>query len=469
MSRPIRSLRSLLFLSLFTGLFLYTFLITAPGHARPNPKYASIVMDADTGMILSESYADKALHPASLTKMMTLLLTFEAIERGELRLRDRIVISSHAASMVPSKLDIKPGQSIRVEDAIYILVTKSANDVAVALAEAIAGTESHFAKRMTARAHAIGMSRTRFRNASGLHNSTQVSTARDMAVLARFIIQKYPKYYHYFSTRNFTYQGVTYRNHNHLLGVYKGMDGFKTGYVQASGFNLVASAKRNNRRIIGVVFGGRTAKTRNAHMAKILDRGFAKVDRIVMAAAHVPVPGRKPDRGVQVVAAADVLNAIAPAAGGMATDPKWADLNPMLQNQAFSTMIGQGDFDPAQARRLETGLIALAAHRGVTGHKKGVPSLHTVSYVAPAVETARTGSWSIQVGAFASRLKTDQAIREARLALPDDLNSRPVMIVPLKTAKGWMFRGRLSGYSRKQAVEACRYLDDCLPVSPRAH
>ncbi|MCB1556154.1 MAG: D-alanyl-D-alanine carboxypeptidase, partial [Alphaproteobacteria bacterium] len=273
----IAAIRSRIVGSFALGLFFLVFLSTVPagaGHAAPNPRYASIVMDADTGMILSERYADKQVHPASLAKMMTLVLTFDAIAQGRLALNDRIVISRHAASMVPSKLDLAPGETIRVEDAIYALVTKSANDVAVALAEAIGGTETRFARQMTARAWAIGMNNTRFRNASGLHDRYQVTTARDMAKLARYILNEYPDYYPYFGTRHFSYQGKDYENHNRLLGRYTGMDGSKTGYIQASGFNLVASARRDGHRIVGVVFGGRTAKSRNAHMVALLDNGF---------------------------------------------------------------------------------------------------------------------------------------------------------------------------------------------------
>ncbi|MBL4805412.1 MAG: D-alanyl-D-alanine carboxypeptidase, partial [Alphaproteobacteria bacterium] len=261
-------------------LFSYGASAPKPAKAAENPKYASIVMDADTGLILRQRYANKSLHPASLTKVMTLLLTFEALESGQMQLKDRIRISNHAASMVPSKLGLKPGSSIRVQDAIYALVTKSANDVAVALAEHHAGSESNFAQRMTAKARAIGMSRTTFRNASGLHDPRQVTTARDMAKMARYVINVHPTYYRYFSRKNFTYAGQTYRNHNRLMDTYPGMDGMKTGYINASGFNLIASAVRGDKRIIGVVFGGRSSRSRNAHMKDILDEGFSKIKNI---------------------------------------------------------------------------------------------------------------------------------------------------------------------------------------------
>ena len=438
---------------LMAGLFLLIlFSVTLPSmaSAKGNPRYASIVMDADTGMILHQRYADKSLHPASLAKIMTLLLTFEAIENGDLSLRDRVVVSRHAASMIPSKLALPVGSSIRVEDAIYALVTKSANDVAVALAEKIAGTESGFAVHMTRKARQIGMNSTTFRNASGLHNKRQVTTARDMAKMAHHVLTRYPGYYHYFSTQRFSYRGKTYRNHNRLMSSYSGMDGFKTGYIGASGFNLVASAKRNNRRIIGVVFGGRTAKSRNAHMKKLLDKGFSDLNHILVAKI-VPIPERKPHKAVQMAS-------LSPASG-IEDMGRWADLNPMLQNKTFRELIGEGDYDPAETKRLETGLLAIAAIKGVYDG----PLLRTASF-APR----KSGNWSIQVGAFQSRVKTDNVIKTAQKSLPADLGGASPIIVPLKTRQGWLFRGRLSGFSKQEALRACALLSECLPISPQA-
>ncbi|GJL85812.1 MAG: peptidase S11 [Micavibrio sp.] len=453
------------------------------GYAKSNPRYASIVMDADTGQILSQSNADKKLHPASLTKAMTLLMAFEALERGELSLKSRVRISRHATKMIPSKLDLPEGSTIRVEDAIYALVTKSANDVAVALAEKLGGSERNFAKMMTQRAHEIGMDQTTFRNASGLHDPRQISTARDMAKLARMMISRYPKYYAYFSTKKFTYAGKTYRNHNRLMDTYKGMDGMKTGYIQASGFNLVASAVRNNRRIIGVVFGGRTSKSRNRHMAQLLDRGFSKLGNVRIAKARVPLPPRKPG----ILVALQSLNDMNPSAGGPGgqQNTKWAQLNPTLQTNMFSRMIGEGDSDPAVSKRIETGLIAIAAHKGEAipekymqiaslnrdkeSQKKIIPvASKEVPYRRPQVNKLPTNEpWSIQVGAFTSRDKTDRMISNALKALPARLSGANPLIAPLNTEAGWLFRGRLSGYTRTQAFEACSYLKDCLPVPPR--
>lgn len=239
---------------------------------------ASIVLDADSGRILQSSNPDDVKYPASLTKIMTLYLTFEALKKGQIRLNDRFTVSKEAAEMPPTKLGLLPGETIRVEDAILALVTKSANDAAAVVAENLAGSEPGFAERMTRKAQKLGMSETRFRNASGLPDEDQVTTARDMSTLALAVMRDFPEYYPYFSRESFTFRGRTHRNHNHLLGQYEGADGIKTGFIRASGFNLVASSKRGESRLIGVVLGGKTASSRDQAMAKLLDRSFAELN-----------------------------------------------------------------------------------------------------------------------------------------------------------------------------------------------
>lgn len=420
-----RMFRLVLTTLLVAGMAASPALAAKKKKSAENNRYASIVMDAETGQILSQSNPDKQLYPASLTKVMTLLLTFEAMENGQLSLRDRVPMTKRAVNMPPSKIGLPLGTSLRVEDAIYALVTKSANDVAVALGEKIGGSEPRFATMMTRKAREIGMNSTRFTNASGWHDPKQVSSARDMAILARYVIYRYPQHYHYFSTKNFTFQGKSYRNHNRLMNEYAGMDGLKTGYVGASGFNLVASAKRGNKRLIGVVFGGRSTASRNAHMAQLLDRGFSgqgikqpllvsdaaikqeTATRIAALRKAPLVPGRKPLTDTQLAAAQTAPN----------TD-------------TLDESVSQGDFDSAE----------LTIDR----------------------------PWAIQIGAFASRVQTDKAIRAAMNVLPASLNEVQPVIVPLKTAEGWMFRGRLSGYTKEQAESACARLHECLTVSPDA-
>lgn len=398
-------------ISIFSvALLLCTFIVLSFSMpAQANPKYASIVIDADTGAILSQRYADKRLHPASLTKVMTLILTFDAIRAGKVSLYDRVRISPYAASMVPSKIGLKPGETIRVKDAIYLLVTKSANDVAVALAEHLGGTEYQFAKMMTAKARSIGMRNTTFKNASGLHHSRQVSTARDMARMGRVLINNYNRYYHYFSKKSYRYRGVTYNNHNKLMRTYKGMDGLKTGYISKAGYNLIASAKRDGNRVIGVVFGGRSGKTRNAHMKTILDRGFVKMNKLRLAQyRNMPKPAKKPQT---VLASLD-------------------------KNTSSDT-------------------VALRARP-----QQKISEKSTSSNSAGSL-------WSVQIGAFKSRVKVDNLLKDAVKVLPQELNGAYPIIAPLRSASsGWMFRARLAGLTRNQAQSACRFFNDCLIVGP---
>ena len=264
-------------------------------------KYASFVIDADSGRILHSVNADTRNYPASLTKMMTLYLVFDSLDRGKLSLDTKLKVSSRATRQPPSKLALGRGMTISVEEAILALVTKSANDVAVVVAEALSGSERDFALKMTATARRLGMKRTTFRNASGLYNRGQLSTARDMAILARSLLTDFPQYYHYFSTPEFSYDGLTHRNHNHLLASYDGTDGIKTGYIRASGFNLVASVARDGHRVIGVVFGGKTSRSRDRHMAKLLDKSFALIEKqaeVREAKAAIEPPPSKPDAPV---------------------------------------------------------------------------------------------------------------------------------------------------------------------------
>lgn len=239
-------------------------------------KYAAFVMDAKTGRVLFARNANAHRYPASLTKMMTLYITFQELRAGRINKNTRFKVSRHAARQAPSKLGLRPGQRVRVETLILSLVTKSANDAAVVLAEGISRTHKRFARRMTTTAHGIGMKRTTFRNANGLPDSRQRTTARDMATLAIRLMTDFPKYYPYFRVRAFKFQGRTYYTHNRLLRNYRGTDGVKTGYTNASGFNLTSSVRRNGKHLIGVVLGGRTGRWRDKHMRTILTRAFPK-------------------------------------------------------------------------------------------------------------------------------------------------------------------------------------------------
>src|SRR5438270_8667299 len=241
-----------------------------------NPAFSSIIVDGNSGATLSANNPDASRHPASLTKIMTLYLLFERLEAGAMKLDSEMGVSERASEQAPTKLGLRPGQTIRVEDAIKGLVTRSANDAAVVIAEAVAGDEGDFAKLMTRKARALGMTKTVYRNASGLPDDEQVTTARDQSMLGRAIQDRFPRYYRYFSTTAFNYRGRSIRNHNRLLGSVEGVDGIKTGYTQASGFNLVSSMRRGNRHLIGVVLGGRSGGSRDAIMRNLLAEHLEK-------------------------------------------------------------------------------------------------------------------------------------------------------------------------------------------------
>ncbi|WFU20008.1 serine hydrolase [Bradyrhizobium sp. CB3481] len=241
-----------------------------------SPQFSSIIVDGNSGAVLSSNNPDGIRRPASLTKIMTLYLLFERLESGKMKLDTEMDVSEHASEQAPTKLGLKPGQTLRVEDAIKGLVTRSANDAAVVIAEAIAGDETEFARLMTRKARALGMSKTTYRNASGLPNDEQLTTARDQATLGRAIQDRFPRYYRYFATSVFNYRGQAIRNHNRLLGNVEGIDGIKTGYTRASGFNLVSSMRRGNRHLVGVVLGGRSGGSRDSIMRNLLAENLDK-------------------------------------------------------------------------------------------------------------------------------------------------------------------------------------------------
>lgn len=417
------------------------------------PPYADIVIDARTGQVLSQTDADRALYPASLTKLMTLLMTFEALDAKTITLKSSVPMSSHATSMPPSKIGLRAGQSISVENAIKALVTKSANDVAVAMGEKLGGTEGRFAQMMNLKARALGMSQTHFVNACGLHNVQQVSSARDMAKLALYILRTYPQYYSYFSLKEFTFNGKTHANHNHLMSSYQGMDGMKTGYVTQSGFNLVASAKHGNTRLIGVIFGGKTANARNAKMAEILDEGFEQVGSATSPAKLSAKPSANPSAKPPAKQGDTVSVITLPA-----------------PNKSPTLSASQGVKVPVNGETLAVAAKQQVAPSSLatTEPAAGTPVAASVA-ASPSVAATPAG-WSIQIGAYQDRVSTDQALARATQKLPAPLNKGTALVVPMKTAANtWVFRARLGGYTKEQAQQACRYLDNCLPLSPGAN
>lgn len=380
----------------------------------PSPAlYADIVIEADTGRILHETNAGARRHPASLTKMMTLYLAFQAIENKVLRLDGELPVSMLAANQSPSKLGLRAGQSIRTYDAIMGLVTQSANDAAVVLAEAVAGDVDQFAKMMVDQARTLGMRGTVFKNPNGLPNDEQVTTARDMAMLGHALVYHYPGFYSYFSRQNFTYKGRSYRNHNNLMKRYEGMDGIKTGYIRASGFNLVASAVRNNKRLIAVIFGGRSAVSRDGAMSKLLDQCFEDVGRgDLQQAQMLPLPSKVPT---------------ALALGGeRTTEPSG--------HMRLAEGSSSGEQDP------------------------------------PRQEPIPAGAWGIQVGAFSSIDAAQQyLVSISRIMAPLLGGAEQSLQKVTMTDGSAVYRTRFIGVEQKTARTACAYMvkhgQSCLVVS----
>ncbi len=408
----------------------------------PVDRFGAVVIEASTGYVLSEKNADKRLYPASLTKMMTLYLAFEAMSSGRIDKNRRLPISKRASRQEPSSLGLQNGDSIRLEDAILGIATKSANDCAVVLAEALGGSEERFARAMTMKARQLGMTNTRFINASGLYNAQQVSTARDISILAQALIRDYPAYYRYFGTDSFTYEGNTYHNHNKLMGSYKGMDGLKTGYVNASGYNLAASAVQNGTRLIGVIFGGTTAKSRNAAMAKLLDQGFARLSNVRVATLAKPkaVPVRR-----KAVVREDVAE-------------------PFMLEPAMGQERDQGDTSIAEDRTVVKKLTAKKQTVKKSAALFKPHSLNTASL--NKVSSAKKGGWAVQIGAFATPEAGMLAIKNAQKILLSRKMDGVDAVAPLMTNRGMVYRARLSGLERGDAATACRILrGSCLVLA----
>lgn len=443
--------------------------------AKPVDRYASIVIEAETGYVLSAKNADKQLHPASLTKIMTLYMTFEAIQNGRLTKNTRIPVSKHAAFQEPSELGLAAGSTIRVEDAIYGLVTKSANDAAVVLAEALGGSESNFAEQMTRRARQLGMKNTTYKNASGLHVKSQVSTARDQALLGQAMLRDFPRDYKYFSTKTFSYAGRTYANHNKLMNTYIGMDGIKTGFVNASGFNLVASAKRNGTRLIGVVFGGQTSKSRNDHMAQLLDLGFDRISDVRVASALAQGKGNTSAAALSATSSAAIKAAgnqqpVVTAQKGRKDLPHFDAMGLVTeqgdQEEDDSALPAQKPANIIRPPSATANTLTVAEMQARAANSNAAPQQLARANV-PGTKAKGTGEWAVQVGAFSSHDAGMTALKSAHQRLPATITDRvEYVIVPLMTNRGVIYRARMTGLEHAEATSACAQLrDTCLVLT----
>jgi D-alanyl-D-alanine carboxypeptidase len=421
-------------------------LAASPAAARQK---AYILLDHASGEVLDARNADEPAYPASLTKMMTLYLTFRALEAGQITLDSRFPVSRRAAGMSPTKLGLKPGSTIKVEDAILGLVTKSANDAAAALAEGLGGSEDRFALLMTRMARELGMTRTVFRNASGLPNPEQRSTARDLSRLATRLVTDFPQYYSYFSRKSFTFGRRAHSNHNRLLFSYAGMDGLKTGYTQASGFNLAASAVRGGRRLVAVVLGGPTARARDAEMAELLNAGFEKMGR----SAPVEVAQARP---------APERSAVTAAAYGAVDDTDDGDEGEMVAASLTAPTDGSVAVAAPVPLPKKTALALADVEPARPGKKSGKATARAVA------KKRATLPYGVQVGAFAKAPQAREAARLAMKRAPDLLRSTFVSVSSQKLRKKVLFRATLVGLTEDDAQSACRRLkrlkQDCLIV-----
>jgi len=472
------------------------------------PSYSSIVMDANSGAVMQATDADSPRHPASLTKIMTLYLLFERLEAGKIKLTTEMPVSAHAAAQAPSKLGLKPGETIRVETAIRAIVTKSANDVAVIVSEALAGDEPSFAKLMTAKARALGMKHTTYRNASGLPEDQQITTARDQAILGRAIQDRFPNYYRYFSTRTFDFRGNSMRNHNHLLGSVEGVDGIKTGYIHDSGFNIVTSVRRAGRHIVAVVFGGHTANARDARVRSLIDNNIniAAAKRTVppivegseiatAAAKESKEAAKEVVKEVAAEAARDASQqklAAVPAAYAAPDAPTPGSTDPIKPNAVKTFTVHPGTMRTASLSPLPSDSRKLVP-APATANAASVTNITTVKSEAPALPPppgakpgvlgvlparlasagdsmpipatapepaarARSGGWMIQVGAFPEEKEAKQRLTAAQSKAQEQLGRADPFTERVAKGDKALYRARFAGLDKEQAETACKHL-----------
>lgn len=446
-------------------------------------KYAAIVVDANTGEVLYARRADEQRFPASITKIMTLYLTFEALSTGRLSMNDKIVVSAHAAAQRPSKAGLRPGQSLPVDATIRAIAVISANDMAVAMAEHIAGSEAKFAELMTLRAQELGMTNTRFVNANGLPDARQVTTARDIAILSRAVMRDYPQYYAYFGVRSFSLNGRETANHNHLLAKMPGVDGLKTGFTNAAGFNLAASAVRNNKRLIAVVLGGSSTAARDENVEDLLNGGFEVMSKrsqgqnITLASTlHEPADsaGGPVQRPTTEMGSSDqaglkiVVGDNNPLPASLMTTPTLkAAQDATVSGAPCVRAHGRGRHHRAASGNCSQATAAVAANCGAkkSRHHKAQPACGPEKGREVATAAAAKGKYIIQVGSFPSQSDAKAHLARINTRFSSLLNGDGQIE---KAGKG-RFRARFSGYSQTEAKQVCRSLsakgERCLVIA----
>ena len=463
-----------------------------PAGATDPDKDAALIIDGATGKVL---YARNELlerHPASLTKMMTLYLLFEALKDGKITMQTQMPVSLHAQMQLPTKLSLRHGQTIGVDTAIRAIVIRSANDVAVVIAEALAGTESHFAEMMTAKARKLGMKETNYHNASGLPDPLQITTASDLAVLARHLAYDFPQYFPYFGTTGFTYKGTYFPTHDNLVGRYPGTDGIKTGYVGASGFNLATSVVRDDVHLIGIVMGGRTAVRRDLEMMHLMDTEFAQIQTTPALVAHADVPW-------QTVASAappapSTGFTLAPTAGNNNT--QFASLSAVPsplpagtdEDAAESHRAPDENFATLQAQAPQLASAATAPQPVPAAQAPQAPPAipQRMAAATPAVPAVRSNigegdadqsgipgrNWTIQIGVFGDRALAEAQLNRYAVRAKGILGQVAHIVAPIHTANGHiLYRARFGPYAEREARNVCGQLtqrgQSCFPIITR--
>ena len=487
-------LRRGLFAVLALSLVLGANSVPIAAQSQENSRYAAIVIDAATGEVLFARNADSRRYPASLTKMMTLYLAFEALSQGKANVNDVLTISPRAASQPPSKLGLAAGQTITLDDAMRATAVRSANDMALAIGEHIGGSEARFTNMMTLKAEQLGMTQTRYFTANGLPDARQITSARDQAILARAIMRDFPQYYSYFGLHDWAYNGRNYRNTNGLLPTGRGYDGMKTGYTNASGYNLAASAVRDGRRLITIVLGGRSTASRNAHVAELMDTGFeverrrAQGERIQIAQtffeqrgfgvgsvsadapiAYASVNDDEDGIGAESTAVAYTA-APPPAALPTRVAPAPSERAASQRAAATAQAVGKAAASSSNAR----------APHNVTASLNGAPSSAAVAPSTtprratppparePARAAARTpaGRWAVQVGAFREEKVATDWLTEVNRRFRSQFATAERNV---QTAGDW-YRSRFVGLTEAGAKTACEALAErrvtCMVIGP---
>ncbi|MFT3671987.1 serine hydrolase [Aestuariivirga sp.] len=470
-------------------------------------KFAALTVDARTGKILYDNDSNGLRHPASLTKMMTLYIIFEELKAKRITLQTPIRMSARAAGMAPSKMGIKPGGTLTVQQAIYSLVIKSANDVAAAVAENLGGSESAFAKRMTTTARRLGMTKTTYVNASGLPNPRQITTARDQATLGLRLMRDFPQYYPYFRATQFVFNGKVVKTHNRLLGRYNGTDGIKTGYINASGFNLVTSAKRGNKRLVGVVLGGKTGGARDRYMMTMLDSNFgkAKDGKTVAAKAGsgdgvidplknlsaTDVAQADADQDTQAMAQAASIAAQSGAAVDSGDDDEGNDQAQAPAQAATQTAATTPAAKPAQTKVVEAQMDDGALSIPEQDVQATQPAQSTIQKQQPApgqklpfqvkklasqadVDDMSVASvpnnWAVEIGDFKTRSSANAVIAKLKAGDANQLAGKDQKTIQVKRNGATLYRLLVSGYDEASAKQSCarvaRMGKDCSVLSP---